>query len=73
ETPLIIASQLGAYSLASLILTQKALINLQDEKGYPALHYAIEENALKLVIELLKNGADVNARTNEGNTPMHIA
>jgi ankyrin repeat protein len=73
ETPLIIASQLGAYSLASLILTQKALINLQDEKGYSALHYAIEANALKLVLELLKNGADVNARTNEGNTPMHIA
>ncbi|EFX65006.1 hypothetical protein DAPPUDRAFT_17028, partial [Daphnia pulex] len=73
ETPLIIASQLGAYSLASLILTQKALINLQDEKGYSALHYAIETNALKLVLELLKNGADVNARTNEGNTHMHIA
>jgi len=73
ETPLIIASQLGAYSLANLILTQKASINIQDERGYSALHYAIEANALKLVLELLKNGANVNARTNEGNTPMHIA
>jgi ankyrin repeat protein len=73
ETPLIIASQLGAYSFASLILTQKPLINMQDEKGYTALHYAIEANALKLVQELLKNNADVNARTNEGNTPMHIS
>jgi ankyrin repeat protein len=73
ETPLIIASQLGAYSFASLILTQKASINIQDEKGYSALHYAIEANALKLVLELLKNGADVNTRTKEGNTPMHIA
>jgi hypothetical protein len=54
ETPLIIASQLGAYSFASLILTQKASINIQDEKGYSALHYAIEANALKLVLELLK-------------------
>ena len=73
ETPLIIASQLGAYSFASLILTQKASINIQDEKGYSALHYAIEANAHKLVLELLRNGADVNARTKEGNTPMHIA
>jgi ankyrin repeat protein len=73
ETPLIIASQLGAYGFASLILTQKPLINAQDEKGYTALHYAIEANALKLVQELLKNNADVNAQTKEGNTPMHIA
>ena len=54
ETPLIIASQLGAYSFASLILTQKASINIQDEKGYSALHYAIEANTLKVVLELLK-------------------
>ncbi|EFX74947.1 hypothetical protein DAPPUDRAFT_6638, partial [Daphnia pulex] len=51
------------------ILTQKASINIQEEKGFSALHYAIEANALKLVLELLKNNADVNAR----NTPMHIA
>jgi hypothetical protein len=73
DTPLIIASQLGAYSFASLILTQKASINIQDEKGYSAPHYVIEANAHKLVLELLRNGADVNARTKEGNTPMHIA
>ena len=69
ETPLIIASQLGAYRLGTLILIQKAAANIQDER---ALHFAIEANSLKLVRELLKNGAHVNARTNEGNTPMHI-
>jgi hypothetical protein len=54
ETPLIIASQLRAYRFAILILTQKTSINIQDEKGYSALHYAIGANTLKLVLELLK-------------------
>jgi hypothetical protein len=60
DTPLKIASRLGAYRFASLILTQKTSINIQA-------------NTLKLVFDLLKNGTVVNARTKEENSPMHIA
>src|SRR3954462_9648784 len=37
------------------------------------LHEAVEKGDRKLVERLLKEGADVNARTTSGETPLHYA
>lgn len=47
ETKLIIANQLEAALIASLVLMRKADVNAQDEGGYAALHYAMESNTVK--------------------------
>ncbi|EAY21101.1 hypothetical protein TVAG_282710 [Trichomonas vaginalis G3] len=53
---------------------------MQDFAGMAALHYAIlyinpeSKNDNKDLIELLlSNGADVNAKSHTGMTPLHIA
>ena len=38
-----------------------------------ALHYAVEQNLVEVVGELLAGGADVNAQTKEGETALHVA
>jgi ankyrin repeat protein len=72
ETPLIIASQLGATRFASLIVMRGANLNAQDERGYAALHYAVESNSVKMVRQLVECGANVNIQNSDGNTPMHL-
>ena len=40
-------------------------LNLQEKTGNTAIHYAMEDNNLKLAIELLKAGADYNIKNTE--------
>ena len=72
ETPLIIASQLGATRFASLIIMRGADLAARDERGYAALHYAVESTSVKMVRQLVECGANVNIQTSDGNTPMHL-
>ena len=72
ETPLIIASQLGAARFASLIMMRGADLDAQDVRGYAALHYAVESTSVKMVRQLVICGAIVNIQNNDGNTPLHI-
>ena len=72
ETPLIIASQLGAARFASLIMMRGADLDAQDVRGYAALHYAVESTSVKMVRQLVMCGANVNIQNNDGNTPLHI-
>ena len=72
ESPLHIATQLGAARFASLIIRRGADVNAQDERGYTAIHYAIEANSVKMVRQLVQHGANVNVQNSDGNTPMHL-
>ena len=47
--------------------------NGRDEEGWSVLHWAVIRNELEIVTALLAAGADPNARTKEGTTPMHTA
>ena len=38
------------------------LTNFPDNKGWTPLHYACYDNNIKLVLQLIKAGADPNAR-----------
>ena len=72
ETPLIIATQLGAARFASLIIMRGADLDAQDERGYSALHYAVESTSVKMLRQLVECGANVNIQNNDGNTPLHL-
>ena len=49
-------------------------VNLQDSRGRTALHYAVEENNLKLVRFLLVSpGIDVTLLDDKGMTPLDLA
>ena len=49
-------------------------MNLADNEGNTALHYAIESDSKSdLVSTLVRLGADVNAKDSHGTTPLHTA
>ena len=49
-------------------------VTTTDDRGWTPLHYAAESNSnVELLKYLLEQGADVNARTNMGFTPMERA
>ena len=60
----------GALSILSDVRND---VNLRMSDGTTALHWAVYNNNLDLVEELIDAGADVNARNDYGSTPMSEA
>lgn len=48
-------------------------IHLSDESGETVLHKAAQTNHVAMVNLFLAQGASINARNNEGATPLHVA
>lgn len=48
-------------------------MSLSDNNGATALFVAAASGHSKIVQLLIKNGADVNLKNNEGLTPLHAA
>ncbi|KAH0563806.1 putative ankyrin repeat protein RF_0381 [Cotesia glomerata] len=77
-SPLCIAAALGDFKTVSSLINQGALINTSCDydselKSCTVLHLAAR-NGNKATLEiLLKEGADVQARNEDGETPLHIA
>ena len=46
---------------------------LNCSSGLTGLHYAARNGALEAVLVLVEYGADVNARSNSGASPLHRA
>ena len=44
-----------------------------DSSGKTALHIAAEKGSVICVNALIKAGADINARDNHDNTPLHLS
>jgi ankyrin repeat protein len=68
-----VASSKGNLSMASLLLSKGANLNIQDIFGNGALHYAVDKRRKEMAEMLLKCGADINLRDFRGNTPLHLA
>ncbi len=72
----------GCWSAIKRAIERGADLNLRDEDGCAALHYAVASNisfmddsVVKAVIKfLVDKGADINIQTTQGGkTPLHIA
>ena len=71
-----IAAKRGHLNALTLLIKHGAHdVDLQDSDGYTALHYAVYSSDISCEILscLIGIGADVNARTNNGVTPLMIA
>lgn len=78
-TALIAAIENGHYELAEYLLRSGANPNRADLDGVAPLHYAILHvedfayDAARFINLLIEAKADVNAQTNNGKTPLHLA
>lgn len=71
ETPLMMAVFKGQKNVFDKLIAGGADVN--GGKGWTALHYAATEGRADFVAELLKLGADPNAQTRAGVTPLMMA
>ena len=44
-----------------------------DEAGVPLLQYAVRSNLVEATRMLINHGANVNVRSIDGSTPLHVA
>lgn len=58
------------FALALIKDYKEMDLNQQDKLGYSALHFAVQENNVKVVEALIKNGAEIDITENNGNTPL---
>ena len=47
-------------------------VDLREDTGQTALHVAVQEGHFPVIEQLIEYGADVNARDNNGFTPLHF-
>jgi cytochrome c len=70
--PLMAAVGIGKIDLLNLLLERDANPN-SDRGGEFALHVAVSLGCLDCVKALVEAGADVNAKADDGKTPLHLA
>jgi ankyrin repeat protein len=63
----------NALSLNRALDANKNLVHARDANGWTALHEAIRSGCYDCVVNLLQRGADVNAVTADGRSPLHHA
>ena len=73
RTPLIVALTNGHNDAFTFLIDKGADVNLQDHRGYTALHYAVESKNFNAVSCLVHNGADINLFTSSKQTPLMLA
>lgn len=68
------AARSGDVSEIEFLLSKKLIdVDLPDRNGMTMLHYAAGNKRLKIITLLLANGANVNAETLQGKTPLDFA
>ena len=73
-TPLMFAIKNNTQMANLLLMDYRTDINEADYLGWQAIHYAAKAGNCEAVINaLVDRGADVNAKTDKGITPLHLA
>jgi ankyrin repeat protein len=81
QSPLHYAAAHGNHEIVKLLIERAAKINTCDIEGKTSLHHAVygnimshELNKYRLTAEILiRAGADLQAQTNQGETPLNLA
>ncbi|KAK2766263.1 hypothetical protein FQN54_007780 [Arachnomyces sp. PD_36] len=76
NTPLFLAVYHRRSDIACTLLENGALANVSNCRGYTPLHYVVRDYTgptTQIIKALVAKGADVNARTEDGSMPIHIA
>ena len=77
-TPLMRAARASSLESVRLLLAAGASVHRRNEHGHTALVCALRSKATdaaaaqRVVEELLDAGADIDTRTRDGNTPLHL-
>jgi ankyrin repeat protein len=72
--PLLVAAAYGAVSIVSQLLARGAEIDARNQDdGFTALHYAVYDNSIPMMNELLKYKLNLNLLNSDGCTPLHMA
>lgn len=69
----LLIQRLGTEKVARLLIQHGANVDAQNVLTQRPLHLAVEYGHEQIVNDLLKNGAERNARTKNGETPLDIA
>ena len=74
-TPLHVAAELNHHRCARLLLAEEVLVDALkcSKRKETALHLAAQNGYFEVADLLIKNSANVNARTGNGDTPLHLA
>lgn len=75
---LMLACDLNYFDLVSLFISKNANLDLSNQFGLTALHYAVQRRDIRVVRILLNSNDDgiekrVNKKDEKGNTPLHYA
>lgn len=63
----------GNIPIIKTLLDYNADVNLEDYNGWTPLHHAAKKGDLETCVELIQNGAYVNAYSTSMKTPLHLA
>jgi hypothetical protein len=72
-SPLMYASYWGLLDIIEALLSRGADIDMENDLGKSALHFAAIGNKAPVVAYLCSNGAKVDKQDNDGNTALHRA
>ena len=74
DTPLTLAARDGHDNVVHALLSDsQCLVDAKGQDGYTALHYSCRYGNVDIVRTLVKQKANVNARTDSGDTPITLA
>ena len=74
DTPLTLATRNKHDNVMHALLSDsQCLVDAKGQDGYTALHYSCRDGHVDIVKILVKHKANLNARTDSGNTPLTLA